>query len=100
MKRLQAAIGVFLIQIKQKRHPFGFGLEILLSVGGVNGFVEFLMGFQQYGRHGERVIKVGKRRIRKLRPGIQYGLGFCFNCLFVVLTGVFRPGEVVVNKIN
>jgi len=57
--RLKKA-GVFRVEIKEKRHTFGFGFEIGFTVGGIHGAVERLVALEQNGWHGQRIVKIGK----------------------------------------
>ena len=43
-------------------------IERLGAVAEVNGAVEVGMGFDQCGRHRQRVVKVGQRRNSTARP--------------------------------
>ena len=45
----------------------------LRAVTTVNGTVKLRVGFDQRGRHGQRVVKVGQRRVRKFRARVRYG---------------------------
>jgi hypothetical protein len=64
-----------LVALEQELHSLRVIGEGGFAVAGIHGAVEGLVGFDQYGRHGERVVEVGKRALRKLRAGIQNGLG-------------------------
>jgi len=44
-----------------RKATLGVGLEVLAAVGGIDRGVELLVRLQQRGRHGQRVVEVGKR---------------------------------------
>jgi len=52
--------GELLVAFKQEFHPLCVVGEGGFAVAGVYGAVEGLMGFDQRGRHGERVVEVGE----------------------------------------
>ena len=43
---------VFIIQFEKKLDAFGFVGEWLRTVGQINGFVQLVVGFYKFGRHG------------------------------------------------
>lgn len=54
-----------MIQLKQKRHPFGVGFcrgrfETCPYVCRINGLIQHLMRFTQVRRHGNEIIEVGE----------------------------------------
>jgi hypothetical protein len=51
--------GVFLIQFKQKRDAFGFGIEIGFTVGGIHGAIKRLVGFEQNRRRPSMAVPIG-----------------------------------------
>jgi hypothetical protein len=55
------------------------------------------MGFHQDGRHGKWVVEVGERGLRKLRAGVEQGLGSGFDLLLLRIARMIRPGEVIVD---
>ena len=96
-----------LIPGKQKGHALGIGFPGFFAaaqgVGSINGGVELLVGFEQGGWHGERVVQVGQAAAGVLGTGIEYGLGgFFYGKLGFVgcgCCGQVGPGEVVVNDV-
>ena len=63
------------------------------AVAGIHGAVEGLVGFDQCGRHGKRVVEIGERALRELRAGIQHGLGGGFyGCALFVRFAPFPSG--------
>ena len=50
------------------------GIEGLGAVAEVNGTVEVGVGFHQCGRHRQRVVKVGQRRLGKYVARVQHRL--------------------------
>lgn len=67
------------------------------AVGAVNGAVEFVVGFDEFGGHGQRVVEVGERAGRVFGAGVEDGLGAFPNggAAFFIR---FRPREVVVHE--
>ena len=57
-RRQQA--GELLVALEQKLHALRVAGERGLAVAGIHGAVEGLMGFDQRGRHRERVVEVGE----------------------------------------
>jgi hypothetical protein len=43
-----------------RQAALGFGFEIGFAASGIYGVVERLVGFEQDGRHGQRIVKIGK----------------------------------------
>src|SRR3546814_8279411 len=77
-----------LVAFEQERHAFGVGGEFWGfaaggffggEVGGVHGLVELLVGLDQGGRHGQRVVEVGEGGVREFGTRVQYELGGCFD---------------------
>ena len=94
-RRQQA--GELLVAFEQKLHSLCVVGEGGFAVAGIHGAVESLMGFDQCGRHGERVVEVGERALRELRTGIQHGLGGGFYGCVLFVCWFFRPRVVVVD---
>ena len=89
--------GELLVALEQEFHALRVAGEGGFAVAGVHGAVERLMGFDQRGRHRERVVEVGQRALRKLRAGIQHGLRGILDFLALRVAGFVRPREVVVH---
>jgi hypothetical protein len=102
--------GELLIALEQKLHALRVVGEGGLAVAGIHSAVDGLVGFDQCGRHGERIVEVGERTLRELRAGIQHGLGGGFDLPLSLRCappspaggrglgrGKFRPREVVVD---
>jgi hypothetical protein len=79
-----------LVQVKEEGDTFSVGFVALLAalafVGFVHGGVQLLVGFEQRGRHGERVVQVGQTGWvvagLVLCPLVQHG--FCcgfYSCI-------------------
>ena len=75
------------------------GVEGFVAVGAVNGSVELGVRFQQVGRHGKRVIEVGKRRGWVGFAGVEDGLGGGLDGGAVLGGWVLRPRIVVIDDI-
>lgn len=67
------------------------------AVAGVHGAVEGLVGFDQCGRHRERVVEIGEGALRELRAGIQHGLGGGLDFFTLRVAGL-RPWEIVIDR--
>ncbi len=72
-------------------------LKAALAVGLVHGGVEFLVGLEQYGRHAQRIVKIGERGVGELRACVQHSLRGGFDGLALRVAGVIGPGEVVID---
>jgi hypothetical protein len=88
---------VFFIQIEKILNTLGFIGERLGAVAMVYGFIEFLVGLYQRRGHGQRIVQIGETAAGKLLPGIQHLLRGPLYRLFLLLRGILRPGEIVVN---
>lgn len=71
----------------------------LRAVTKVNRAIERGVSLHERGRHGQRVVKIGQRRIGKFRPRVEHGLrGFLYvSALFGRWR--FRPRKVVIDKL-
>ena len=56
------------------RHRLGSFFAAAQFVGFVHRRVEFLVRLDQRGRHGQRVVQVGQRRIGELGSSVKHGL--------------------------
>lgn len=85
-----------LIAGEQEGDPLGLGLEALNAVSCVHGAVELLMGLEQNGRHGERIVEIGQGGGGKLGADVEHGLGCSLDggAVFFCRLG---PGKVVVD---
>lgn len=92
--RQQAGEG--LVAGEEEGDAGGVGGGVFIGVGGVDGAVQRLVGAEQIGRHGERIVEIGQARARMRGAGIEHGLGCGFDG-DALLVGGFGPGEVVVN---
>lgn len=54
-------------------------VEGLRAIAEVHGAVKCSMGFDERGRHGERVVKIGESGIRKFLACVGDGLGGGFD---------------------
>lgn len=71
--------GQLLVKLEQELDPFAVALELLRPVAKVNGTVERGVRLREIGRHRERVVQRGKRRIRELRPRVENPLRRCLH---------------------
>jgi len=66
--------GVLLVQREQKLHALGLAAEGLRTVRQIYGAVKGVVRLHQSRGHGERIVQVGQRAVRKRRPRIQDAL--------------------------
>ena len=90
--------GQFFVEGEEVLDALAVGIERSRTVAEVNGAVELAVGFHQRGRHRQRVVKVGQRRLGKFLPRVQHRLrgGFHGSALFGGRR--FGPGVVVVDE--
>ncbi|OFV93515.1 MAG: hypothetical protein A3F68_06270 [Acidobacteria bacterium RIFCSPLOWO2_12_FULL_54_10] len=76
--------GEFLVEGKEVLDALAVVVEGLRAVATVHGAVEGGVGFDQRGRHRQRVVKVGQRRLGKFLARVQHRLrdGFHGSALF------------------
>lgn len=53
--------GEFFVEREEECDALGLGLERRAAVGGVHGAVKSMMGFDEAGRHGQRIVQVAER---------------------------------------
>ncbi len=66
--------GEFFVEGEEVFDALAVVLEGLRAVAEVNGAVEVGVGFDQRGRHRQRVVKVGQRRVGKFLARVQHRL--------------------------
>ena len=71
--------GEFLVEREEVFDALAVVLERLRAVAEVNGVVEVGMGFDQRGRHRQRVVEIGHRRAGEFLACVQHGLRGCFH---------------------
>ncbi|NCC02578.1 MAG: hypothetical protein EOM37_00800 [Proteobacteria bacterium] len=59
-----------MVEFKEECHAVAVALKLLFAVGGINGGIEFLVSLDEFVRHGQRIIQIGKRRFRVLGTSI------------------------------
>jgi len=66
--------GELLVEHEEVFDALAVVVERLRAVAEVNGEVEAGVGFDQRGRHCQRIVQVGQRRVRKFLARIQHRL--------------------------
>ena len=90
--------GEFFVESEKEFDALAFAVEGLRAVAMINGAVEVGVGFDEGGRHGERVVKIGECGIGKLYPHIQHSLSFGFHGGALLVCHVLRPREIVIHN--
>jgi len=76
--------GEFFVELEEELHALAVGMEGFGAVTFLHGAIQFGMGLDEFGRHGERVVKVGesagfmggRRGDESLTIGILLGFRF------------------------
>ena len=67
------------VKVEQKLETFEFVFEPLWAVTCIDGFVVCAMSVEQFLRHRQRVVKIGKGRAVKFCAGVEDGPGGLFD---------------------
>ena len=86
--------GEFFVEGEEVFDALAVVVERLGTVAEVNGAVEGSVGFDERGRHGQRIVKVGERRVGELLARVQHGLRGGFDGGALLVARRFGPREI------